>query len=70
MQVLNRKKGPAVWGLRAQIDRKLYKRNLQHELFENTPNLKILEGSVEDIVLDEQNNCSGILLGNRNLFGR
>ncbi|XP_050434948.1 protein MTO1 homolog, mitochondrial [Adelges cooleyi] len=67
-KVLNRKKGPAVWGLRAQIDRKLYKRNLQHELFENTPNLKILEGSVEDIVLDEQNNCSGILLENGTLL--
>ncbi|XP_044159427.1 protein MTO1 homolog, mitochondrial isoform X2 [Bufo gargarizans] len=50
-KVLNRRKGPAVWGLRAQIDRKLYKQNLQKEIL-NTPGLTVTEGSVEDLILD------------------
>ncbi|XP_075686908.1 5-taurinomethyluridine-[tRNA] synthase subunit MTO1, mitochondrial isoform X1 [Rhinoderma darwinii] len=50
-KVLNRRKGPAVWGLRAQIDRKLYKQNLQKEIL-NTPGLTVTEGSVEDLILN------------------
>ncbi|KAG8536147.1 hypothetical protein GDO81_027020, partial [Engystomops pustulosus] len=50
-KVLNRRKGPAVWGLRAQIDRKLYKQNLQREIL-NTPGLTVTEGSVEDLILE------------------
>lgn len=70
-QVLNRRKGPAVWGLRAQIDRALYKKHIQKELFENTPNLQILEAPVEDLIISETYNtssskktfqCNGIIL--------
>uniref|UniRef100_A0A146M5L7 Protein MTO1, mitochondrial n=2 Tax=Lygus hesperus TaxID=30085 RepID=A0A146M5L7_LYGHE len=50
-KVLNKRKGPAVWGPRAQIDRTLYKRHLQKELF-STPNLAIIEGAVEDLILE------------------
>ena len=53
-RVLNRKKGPAVWGPRAQIDRKLYKRHMQEELTAYS-NLSVLEGSVADIVVAREN---------------
>uniref|UniRef100_A0A8C6R6Y3 5-taurinomethyluridine-[tRNA] synthase subunit MTO1, mitochondrial n=1 Tax=Nannospalax galili TaxID=1026970 RepID=A0A8C6R6Y3_NANGA len=51
-KVLNRRKGPAVWGLRAQIDRNLYKQHMQKEIL-NTPLLTVQEGAVEDLVLTE-----------------
>lgn len=68
-KMLNRSKGPAVWGPRAQIDRVLYKTNLQSELFQAT-NLTIIESSVEDLVLKEPHTdgqlveCCGVLLAN------
>ena len=48
-KVLNRKKGPAVWGPRAQIDRALYQKHMRAEL-EAYPNLSIVLGRVSDIV--------------------
>ncbi|KAI8349409.1 glucose inhibited division protein A-domain-containing protein [Blakeslea trispora] len=51
-KVLNKSKGPAVYGPRAQIDRKLYKKHL-HEFLENYPNLTIQAGSVSDLVLND-----------------
>ena len=51
-RVLNTKKGPAVWGPRAQIDRKLYKKHMQEELLAY-PNLSIVQGSAADIVVDK-----------------
>uniref|UniRef100_A0A0K0FY21 Protein MTO1 homolog, mitochondrial n=1 Tax=Strongyloides venezuelensis TaxID=75913 RepID=A0A0K0FY21_STRVS len=61
-KALNRTHGPAVVGLRAQIDRKLYKINIQEELF-NTKNLNIFEGEVDDIIVNE--NCiEGVILKN------
>ncbi|KAL0082236.1 glucose inhibited division protein A-domain-containing protein [Phycomyces blakesleeanus] len=50
-KVLNKSKGPAVYGPRAQIDRKLYKKHLQ-EYLEDYPNLTIQTGSVADLVFE------------------
>ncbi|KAG1393199.1 hypothetical protein G6F60_011637 [Rhizopus arrhizus] len=51
-KILNRSKGPAVYGPRAQIDRKLYKKHM-HEYLKDYPNLTIKAGSVADLVLND-----------------
>ncbi|CCG84603.1 protein of unknown function [Taphrina deformans PYCC 5710] len=47
-RILNRSKGPAVWGPRAQIDRKLYKRNMQ-AMIHNYQNLSVIGGAISDL---------------------
>jgi len=51
-RMLNRSKGPAVWGPRAQIDRKLYRQAMQAELGAY-PNLTILEDGAEDLIVED-----------------
>ena len=51
-RMLNRRKGPAVRGPRAQADRKLYRQAMQAAL-EATANLEIREGAAEDLILSD-----------------
>src|SRR5690242_6586104 len=49
-RVLNRRKGPAVRGPRAQADRKLYAAAMQNAIAE-TAGLKVVEGEADDLLL-------------------
>ena len=61
-RILNRSKGAAVRGPRAQADRKLYRRAMS-ELLGETAGLEILEGAAEDLLLDARGNVCGLVLG-------
>src|SRR5947209_1091070 len=63
-RVLNRRKGPAVRGPRAQADRKLYAAAMQRAIRE-TANLTVIEGEVDDLVVG-----SGRVTGVRLADGR
>jgi tRNA uridine 5-carboxymethylaminomethyl modification enzyme len=58
-KVLNRSRGPAVWGPRAQCDRALYSR-LARRTLEETPNLTLLEGMAEDF-LEARGRVAGVV---------
>ena len=62
-RMLNRSKGPAVRGPRAQADRKLYRQAIQDILAE-FETLEIEEAGVEDLILDAGNRCHGVVLDN------
>src|SRR5690606_27408763 len=59
-RVLNRSKGPAVRGPRAQADRGLYRRAMQAVLAEQA-NLTIRAAAVEDLVLDRSGAVAGVV---------
>lgn len=60
-RILNRSKGPAVRGPRAQADRKLYRQAMQAVLAEQS-DLDLVAGSVEDLVFDSTGAVSGVVL--------
>ena len=60
-RMLNRSKGPAVQGPRAQADRKLYRRHMQAALGEQ-PNLEVIAGPVEDLLV-EGGAAAGVVTG-------
>ncbi len=51
-KILNRSRGPAVWGPRAQCDKALYSR-LAAETLAATRNLRLVEGMAEDFVVED-----------------
>jgi tRNA uridine 5-carboxymethylaminomethyl modification enzyme len=61
-RMLNRRKGPAVRGPRAQADRKLYAAAMQTAIRE-TANLSVIEGEADELLVDE-GRVTGIRLTN------
>ena len=60
-RVLNRSKGPAVRGPRAQADRKLYRAAVQ-DLLGAQDGLSVKTGAVEDLRVDANGRCVGVVL--------
>jgi len=62
-RVLNRSRGPAVHGPRAQSDRERYRLAMRDAL-ESTPNLELAEASVEDLLLlsPDRRTVEGVVL--------
>lgn len=61
-RMLNRRKGPAVWGPRTQADRKLYRQAVQSALGA-LENLTILEGDVTSFAVDPTGALRSVSLG-------
>lgn len=53
MRMLNTGKGPAVRALRAQADKYMYQHEMKKTL-ENEPNLTLIQGMVEELIIEDQ----------------
>lgn len=59
-RILNRGKGPAVYSLRAQIDRRKYQNDMKHRL-EMCENLDIRQAEIVEITVDEENHVNSVI---------
>src|ERR1700753_1253785 len=65
-RMLNRRKGPAVRGPRAQADRKLYAQAMQAAITE-TANLSVIEGEADELLISNGRVCGVRLANSREL---
>ena len=61
-RILNRSRGPAVWGPRAQCDRSRYAA-IARAALEETAGLDVREGMAESLLLDEAGRAAGVATG-------
>ncbi|TNJ45528.1 tRNA uridine-5-carboxymethylaminomethyl(34) synthesis enzyme MnmG [Phaeobacter sp. B1627] len=67
-RLLNRRKGPAVQGPRAQADRAIYRHEIQ-KVTAVQKNLTVLEGEVVDLVCSREHLVTGVILSNGTSIG-
>ena len=68
-RLLNRRKGPAVQGPRAQADRSLYRCAMQKETLAQS-NLRVIEGEVTDFLMSDGALCGVCLSDGSEILGR
>ena len=68
-RTLNRKKGPAIWSSRAQIDMFLYSHTMKCQL-EAIPNLVIKQDTIESLVLNKKNGTWQVSGVKGKIFGK
>ncbi len=67
-RVLNASRGPAVWALRAQTDKRQYARQML-QLLQHSPNLALREAMVTGLEVDGAADGGGRIIGVRTYFG-
>jgi len=68
-KMLNRSRGPAVWGPRAQCDKALYSQSMRG-ILEGTEDLSIVEGTVVEVLADAAGAAGVVLEDGRRLAAR
>ncbi|HEX7574554.1 MAG TPA: FAD-dependent oxidoreductase, partial [Bacteroidota bacterium] len=63
-KLLNKSKGPAVWSPRSQNDREWYSREARRRILEQ-PGLRVVEGSLQDILVEQNSVKGGVLSDGR-----